>query len=185
MIYQQLSYFIDSFFVGLKLFIPLLFLLYLFRHFLEVRIYDRFKMAAVWLTLISGILFFILVFSNVLYLKVTNSVELEFIVGIAIGPTWYQLAGPVFSFGVLPLLFFSKKIRNHPTAIFMIATAWYIISMWVDFLTERINGYVPIRDTSDYVDYVKKLTIFVIGYLITFSFIKKRERKSREAGVEK
>ncbi|MBK5285794.1 MAG: hypothetical protein JJE25_10365 [Bacteroidia bacterium] len=169
---HALAYFSDSIFVGLKIFVPVIFLLHILKiHFGKVK-FDSIVSTVNLLLLFGGILFLVTIISNTWRTwNSENDFEREMIVSIVTGPQWFQVIIPVFSYGLLPHVMWIRKFRNSIYSSFIIVIFWILKYFFIAYLS-NITAHLKFSIN----EYWEKAVLFMV-ILAAFYFIQSRRSK--------
>lgn len=172
----------DIFFTGLKIWVPVLFLLFIFR----VAIIRRHQ-SIIWgtniLFLISGVIFTLgFLLDNILSTLSEGSEKIDFIINLLSGPHWYQYVIPVINFAVLPHLLWSSKLRQTIYTSFGIVIIW-ILTYYVTYaLTKAERSSLLGRAVMPKIDIAGSLWDFIYVVILSIAmaiFLQMRKKHIR------
>jgi hypothetical protein len=179
----------DSIFTGLKIFVPVLFALQLFRsHRLSVN-FDSAIIASNTLILSSGFFFLCSIISNTTMAWTSgNESERNLIISFVTGPHWYQFIIPVFNYGILPNFMWFKKFRKSIALSFSIVS-WWLLSSYVISSLDKNNSktHIYLSEKFPFEEYAWKLAIFLVLFLIVYRFVLRKQKQMvpvRTAAIE-
>jgi len=168
---HALAFLADSIFVGLKFFVPVIFILIIFKINFGKLNFDSLVTAANFLLLIGGMLFLITIICNTLYAwNSGNEFERDFIISTATGPNWFQIGIPFLVYGLLPQLMWIGKLRKTIYSSFVIVVLWFGSYFLVDYLSHgTVHMNFPVAE------YYQKALLF-LGLIVVLYFINIRRR---------
>lgn len=162
-------YFSDSLFIGLKVMIPVLFVLVVFN--IRIKKFDTVTaiQTSNMLMLLGGILFLLAMAVNIFTAWYSeNEFEREMIITILTGPNWYQVVIPILTFGILPQLLWIKKLRETIYSSFNIIILSFIGTILVNHLSTTTHG---LFEDIDWVEMGWKAGLFLVVFV---GFYRKR-----------
>lgn len=167
----------DSFFIGLKVLVPVLFIL------VTINLQNKWKQLPVMIKIANKML----LFSGVLFLCTMiftagrawlsdNEAERDIILSFINGPHWYQFFMPIFNYALLPMLLWFKFLRKGINTAFNIVMLWFITYFLVDYINHRDPSMSGFRNETDVMEYVYKAIVFLMAFMV-FYFIESRKSK--------
>ncbi len=173
----------DSIFIGLKILVPLIFIL----EILNIK-YTKPNLNILILTinlimLSASILFLTSISINTLLtIKSGNSDELNFMISVATGSHWFQFVIPIILFGLLPNILWIKNFRKSIYIPFFIVICWFASYFIIHYLSDRdftlFSAFFN-HSPFPYMEYLKKIIIFILLFIICFRLIKLRNQKMK------
>ncbi len=131
----------DVIFSGLKVIVPIIFLLNFYRtHY--TRIEWPVLIVSLNLSMLTGGVFFLSAFigDTVSTLVREGVAGLDFMLSIATGVHGYQLILPLFVYAVLPQILWFRKIRNSVYSSFLIVISWWLSYYIISYLNGKENS---------------------------------------------
>ena len=132
---RSLFGFSDILFTGLKVIVPVVFLIYAFRFEQVAPIRHKAIIALNLLLLGAGSLFTI---AFVVDMISCNPFERELRLEILSGSNWYRLTLPIIGFAILPHLFWIRRLRRTMVSSMLLVMYWYASFLIVEY---SINGW--------------------------------------------
>jgi hypothetical protein len=167
----------DSIFIGLKIFVPLIFLLWLFKFSFRKLNFEVLVLSLNLLLLVAGILFLLTIGINTCLAWFSgNEFERQIIISIATGPTWFQFMLPIFVYGILTQAMWIAKFRQTVFSSVIIVIAWfssYFITAWLSLVKIRFDFLTA--------EYGVKAGVFTALLAVFYFFISRRFRKKNIA----
>lgn len=163
---RLMIYFSDSLFIGLKVMIPILFVLVVIKiNFKKFDINGVIKTANM-LLLLAATLFLLPMAVNIFTAWYSeNEFEREMIITILTGPNWYQVVIPILTYGILPQLLWIKKLRSTIYSSFNIIILSFIGTLLVNYLSTTTHG---LFEDIDWVEMGWKVGLFVVAFSTAF-----------------
>ena len=182
-ILHTLVFISDSIFIGLKILVPIIFIL----EILNIK-YTKPNLNILILTInlimLSASLLFLTSISinTLLTIKSGNSDELNFMISIATGSHWFQFVIPVLLYGLLPNILWIKNFRKSIYIPFFIVICWFASYFIIHYLSE--NNFSLFPNSGDHspfplMEYLKKSGIFLSLFIVYYQLLKSMKIKNQ------
>jgi hypothetical protein len=167
----------DGLFWSLKIFIPVIFILSLFRKNSNEKLINYIILSLNNMLLIAGLFFLFTIITNTTMAWYNqNEFEKQIIISSIQGPKWYQYVIPTFNFALLPNILWFKKIRSSIYFSFCIVLFWIITSNIVGYLSkekEYILASHAEQNSFSLSEHYGHLVIFFVGFCLVFPLVRK------------
>lgn len=185
-LFHWFNYIADSLFTGLKIFGPLVFLFKLFDVSIKYPDFNLLIKAMNTLMLTGAIMFMTGIIANYYMMSHSeNPMDKEFMVNLITGPHWFQLAIPVLLYGVLPNMFWIKKLRNSINTAMILVVSWFAGFYLIDYLSFKDENNIfqherPLRFPIDLS--VEKSIVFVTLLILFYLILSWKEKRKVAPG---
>jgi hypothetical protein len=174
----------DSIFSGLKILVPVVFLLRIFKIKLRQPDLGSLIISANYLLLVGGILFTITILSTAFRTWFySDGFERSALVDTLSGPNGFQFILPVLNYVLLPNVMWIKKLRRNFNSSFVIVLIWIVSYFLVDYFThtrEYILSSSAHHAAIRLDQQLEKAAVFIsLLFLFYFIVCKRSERLSR------
>ncbi len=167
----------DSIFFGLKIWIPIVFVLYLWKSISAHLLMPIWIKSSNFLLLLAGTLFMMSILLNVFFAWLTqNEDERNMMLHYVTGSNWYQIFIPVFIYGILPGILWINYLRNSIYASFNIVLVWVLAEIWLDSISKAKSPDFLYDLEKNWYEYMLKAILFSVSFLIVFVFNKYQSR---------
>ena len=179
LVLHAFMFFTDCLFTGLKIFVPVVFLLKVF-HISSSRFNINALVLAMNLVLLTAGVLFLTTFivDTVMSLTADYEFGMSLILGFISGPHWFQFAIPFLIYAILPNVLWSGKNRSTIYSTMIIESIWYGSYFLVDFLNNRDGTIMPAQNIDVQIPiaaYAEKALIFIASISLVYLFISKRK----------
>lgn len=176
----------DSIFAGLKIAVPLFFII-------NVLAYEKWKStidvgvkSIVRLMILGGLLFIYTIVSNVFVAWSSgNEAERDMMIAFATGPHWHQFYFPLVNYAIMPMMLWFRTSRSAIYLAISIVLVWYVTGFYSDWILNQEQSALGFKNKFDYQGYFIRIGLFLILFLIFFGVEKWRCMKKDIIKLEK
>ena len=176
------SYVADGIFSGIKIVVPLVLLLKIFKANTRNPDLDILINSLNILLLTGSLLFLISMLINFYRVTIADDpMERDFMMALATGQNWYQMAIPSIVYAILPNLLWFNKLRKTIYSSGLIVLCWFITFYAVEYFSYRNDDYIfkharpikiPVEITSE------KSIVFILLLLVIYMVIHYKRKKN-------
>ncbi len=176
------SYLSDSIFLGAKILVPLMLIVKILKPGLKSPDQKILTTTINTLILTGGILFLGAISINLLAtLRTGSSDEFNFMLSMVTGSQWYKFMIPFICFGILPNVFWIKKMRvSFYIALYMVIL-WYAAFFLLDYLSGSERGFAMSMESESGIrikEYAGKFLLFVALAAVSYKSLKGKKNTS-------
>ena len=94
------------------------------------------------------------------------------------GSHWFQFVLPVIGYGVLPQVFWAKKIRSSHWAALFIVLSWFMLAYAVDLMTGADKASTSLSNagsTTPWLEYAGKGALYLSLLILEYFFLIRRK----------
>ncbi|MBL0105475.1 MAG: hypothetical protein IPP51_17840 [Bacteroidetes bacterium] len=179
LILHVLVYLTDAIFVGSKIVVPIIFLVKVLNVKITRPEISTLLRAVNSLILFSGVLFLIVMITNFLIvLRSGNEDEFGFMMSQITGSHWFQFVLPVIGYGILPQVFWAKKIRSSHWVALFIVLSWFMLAYAVDIMTGADKASTSLSNagsTTPWLEYAGKGALYLSLLSLEYFFLIRRK----------
>ena len=176
----------DSIFAGLKIAVPLFFIIYVFAYEKWKSSIDVVVKSLVRLMILGGLLFVYTIVSNVFIAWSSgNEAERDMMLAFATGSHWHQFYFPLVNYAILPIVLWFRTPRSAIYIAISIVLVWYATGLYSDWIMNQEQTALGFRNKFDYQGYFTRIGLFLFLFFIFFGVEKWRCMNQNTSKFEK